>query len=141
MMHPQTSPPRTGRKVRRAAALTLLAGLWLLFCTLPAAAHPPQELSLSYDFTAQTLTVRISHGVSSPGLHHIGKVAIRKNGLPLATVNYDQQPATETFAYSYPVEAAVGAVLEVTATCNVFGAKSAQLTVIRKPLRVSSLHR
>lgn len=136
-MQPYTT--RTGRRVRRAA-LTLLAGLWPLLGALPAAAHPPQELSLAYDFAAQTLTVRISHGVSSPSLHHIGKVAVRKDGLPVAAFAYDQQPAAETFAYSYPVEAAAGAVLEVTATCNVFGAKSAQLTVVRKPARVSSLH-
>ena len=123
---------------RHGTCLFLLPLIGLLLWTFPAGAHPPTELSLAYDLSSQTLTVQITHAVSAPSLHYISRVTISKDGRPLVAVDYNRQPEQAAFSYSHPVEAAVGTVLEVTVTCNLFGSRTVQLAVDKVPIRVSS---
>ena len=56
---------------------------WLLaaclFLSPYAYADPPQDVVLSYNIQAQTLTVTITHPSSFTGLHYIKQVKIMKN--------------------------------------------------------------
>ena len=94
-------------------------------------ADAPQDVKLTYDFSAQTLAVTITHKSSFPGMHHIKSIEIKKNSAVISTTNYDTQPAESPFIYTYKVAAAQGDKLEVTATCNLSGSKTAALTVAR----------
>jgi len=107
----------------------------VIFCLYPqmSYADAPQDLKIEYDSGAQTLTVTIAHKSSFPGFHHIKTVEIKKNSAVLSTTEYDTQPAESPFTYTYKVAAAQGDKLEVTATCNLSGSKTATITVTRAP--------
>ncbi len=106
--------------------LTTLLQLGLPF---PAAANAPKEVLLTYDATARTLTVRITHSSSSPTFHYIEKVEIKKGGKTIASTEYQSQPDQATFSYAYPIEAAPGDVLDVKVGCSIFGSRTEKLTV------------
>jgi hypothetical protein len=53
--------------------------------------------------------------------------------MTIATTEYQSQPGQTTFAYVYPVEIGDGDVLEVKATCSVFGSKTAKLDMRKTP--------
>ena len=107
----------------------------VIFCLYPqmSYADAPQDLKIEYDSGAQTLAVTIAHKSSFPGFHHIKTVEIKKNSAVLSTTEYDTQPAESPFTYTYKVAAAQGDKLEVTATCNLSGSKTATITVTRAP--------
>jgi len=112
-----------------AFAAVFLTGFLLI---PPAAlATPPQNIQLSYDSKSQTLSVTITHASFFPGLHYIKNVQIRKNGNMAGSYQYDKQPDDKTFAYRYPIASAPGDTLEVQASCNLYGAKTADLIVGR----------
>jgi len=106
------------------SAILLIAGF-----PLTATAHSPKNVVLTYDQAKKMLEVRITHGVSDPAKHYIDKVEIRKAGKTVSTTEYQSQPGPETFSYTYPLDAAPGDVIEVKATCSVFGSKTEKLTV------------
>jgi hypothetical protein len=51
------------------------------------------------------------------------------NGNTVSTVKYEKQPNSEEFAYKYDLSVAEGDRIGVTATCNIFGSRTATLTV------------
>jgi len=122
---------------RTSAVSTCILGVFLfvsiVFCLYPQASYAdaPQDVKLSYDLGTQTLAVTITHKASFPGMHHIKSVEIKKNSAVINTTNYDTQPAESPFTYTYKVAAAGGDKLEVNATCNLSGSKTAALIVAR----------
>jgi hypothetical protein len=112
-----------------SAKVFLLAAALQIGFPLPAAANAPKEVLLTYDATARTLTVQITHSSSSPTFHYIEKVEIKKGGKTISTTEYTSQPDQATFSYLYPIEAAPGDVIEVKATCSILGSKTGKLTV------------
>lgn len=110
------------------AVVALLLGI--CFLVAPAAmATPPQNIQLAYDSTSQTLSVKITHASFFPGLHYIKNVEIRKNGNTANSYQYDRQPDDKTFVYRYPLAFAPGDTLEVKASCNLYGSKTADLII------------
>ena len=103
----------------------------MVFCLYPQVSYAdtPQDVTLEYDSSAQTLAVTITHKSSFPGFHHIKTVEIKKNSATISTTNYDTQPAKSPFTYTYKVDAAQGDKLEVTVTCNMSGSKTETITV------------
>ena len=101
-----------------------------IFCFSPqfSYANAPQDVKLEYNASTQNLAVTIIHNSSSSGFHYIKYVEIKKNSVVLNTEKYGSQPAG-TFTYNYKVPATEGDKLEVTATCNFFGSKTATLTI------------
>ncbi len=102
----------------------------MIFCFCPQVsyANGPQDVKLEYNASTQNLAVTITHNSSASGFHYIKNVEIKKNSVVLSTEKYDSQPAG-TFTYNYKVPATAGDKLEVTVTCNIFGSKTATLTV------------
>ena len=110
----------------------LLYFLW--FATglvLPAQvfADPPQDVVLSYNLQTQTLTVTITHNSLFTGMHYVKQIEIKKNNEPVSKNDYKSQPDGTTFVYTYNIPAAENSVFDVTASCNIFGKKTATLTV------------
>jgi hypothetical protein len=123
---------------RRASTLNLAwkaVSILLMFCCLypgMSFANSPQDVKLDYDVSTQMLTVTITHPSSFPSYHYIKYVEIKKNGADAMKTAYENQPDTDTFAYTYKVTAAEGETLEVTATCSMYGYKTVSLTVGKK---------
>jgi len=111
--------------------LTMCAWLLAVCLFLPqyAYADPPQDVVLSYNMQAQTLTVTVTHSSSFTGFHYVKQVKITKNNELAGKNDYRSQPSKTTFVYTYNVPAAVNDILEVTATCNIQGKKTAMLKV------------
>ena len=103
--------------------------IFLVFMSLPALAHAPRELNLAYDFPNQTLTVSIEHWAVSPTVHFVEKVEVFKNEKKVESKEYQSQPDSEKFTYTYKIEAKEGDVFNVVAKCSVFGTTTAKLTV------------
>ena len=131
---------RRNQRLRRGLRGDAVAACVLMTILLPAlfpasgAAHPPQEVVLSYDQARHTLEVRITHPSKDPAAHYGKKVEIKKADKTIAATEYQSQPGQATFAYVYPVEIGAGDVIEVTATCSVFGSKTEKLDM-RKTAR------
>ncbi len=108
--------------------------LLTLCCLYPRTsfATSPQDVKLEYDASTQMLTVTITHPSAFPNFHYIKYVAIRKDGADVMKNTYENQPDQATFTYTYKVPAAEGETLEVTATCNMYGYKTVNLTVGKK---------
>lgn len=111
----------------------MLICIWLMATCLllPQYAHAdaPQDMALSYNIQTQTLTVTVTHKSAFTGFHYIKQVEIKKNSQPAEKNDYESQPGKTTFAYTYKIPAAVNDVLEVTASCNIQGKKTATLKV------------
>lgn len=120
---------------KRTAILSLV-GIFVIFAMaslFPTAvnAHAPKKVLLAYDGATKTLSVTITHTRFSEG-HYIDKVEIKKNGKVIATQEYKGQPS-ETFTYTYKIDAVSGDTFEVKATCNKFGSESETITVGKGP--------
>jgi len=121
-------------KMRRRCSGMVWMGIVLIaafFLAGPSAAvaHAPKEVKLEMDGGKQNLTVTITHKSPFPNWHYVKLVQITKNGSVVSNSEYKNQPDQETFAYTYPVAATAGDVIEVTVTCNVTGSKSAKLII------------
>ncbi len=118
------------RDFLKISAKGILLATFLQFgLPFPAFANAPKEVLLTYDASAKTLTVQITHSSSSPGWHYIAKVEIKKGEKTISTVEYKSQPDQPTFSYVYPIEAAPGDILEVKASCSIFGSRTEKMTV------------
>ena len=113
----------------KAFWIAVIVGLFSITNIQVANAHPPKDVSISYDLVQQTLSVTISHKTTFTSKHYIESVTIIKNGTVLSTKEYTNQPKEKPFIYTYPVSAAAGDVLEVKATCRIFGSQEAKITV------------
>jgi len=101
------------------AALVLLPGsLW---------ADPPASVKLAY--ADQKLQVEIQHPTLMPTKHYVTKVEIMLDGKLVSAASYSSQPAQQPIVYTYPLSAAPGARIMVRATCNMFGSKTATITL------------
>ena len=105
------------------------AMMLLIMLALPAAAHPPAQVSLAYDSQNQSLEVTTTHQVSDPTSHYVFKIDVLKNGVQVLAKEYTSQPMSSTFSYNYSLNASKGDVLKATAYCIIAGSKSAEITV------------
>jgi hypothetical protein len=127
--------PMGQSRLRRCASAVCILVIVLLLALLPApgAAHSPKEVVLTYDQAKQTLEVRITHSVSDPTKHFVAAVEIRKNGKTVSRIEYQSQPGPTTFVYSYPLDAAPVDVIEVKASCSIFGSTTEKLDLRKIP--------
>ncbi|MGA2527078.1 MAG: hypothetical protein ABSF79_10740 [Smithellaceae bacterium] len=109
--------------------VVLFIFLFLCFSPQLSYATAPKSVDLIYDMKTQTLSVTIDHYTLAANMHYIESVEIKKNGEPISKNEYDNQPTGSIFTYTYKIPAAKGDVLEVTATCNLWGHKTSTLTV------------
>ena len=96
-------------------AVLLMAAVLL---ALPASAHSPSGIQVSYDPGSEKLSVIIRHPVDDPTTHYVKKVQVRQNGRTISDPDYKSQPDKNTFTYTYDVKAAPGDTIWVLATCN-----------------------
>ena len=92
-------------------------------------AHPPQNMVLDFNIDTMILNVTITHQVSNPNDHYIYKVEVKKNDVLTLTENYDSQPSTLTFTFSYSIDVQGGDVLKATAYCSIAGSIAREITI------------
>jgi hypothetical protein len=122
------TPLQTGLFRFTILCFTLTAAMLTLTYPGVCQAHAPSDLVLTYDQPSQNLQVKIAHKTPWTS-HYLKKVIVKKNGTVVETYEYTGQPDQNEFAYTYKVEAAPGDAIEVTASCNIFGSKTATLTI------------
>lgn len=106
--------------------------IWFLIVSATScsvSAHTPSAMTLSYNLETHDLRVTITHQVTDPTTHYIAKVDIKKNGAIYNTSLYSEQPDSNSFTYTYKVNATLGDVIEVTISCNQGGSKTVQHTI------------
>lgn len=81
-------------------------------------AHPPTNMTGSYDQNTEILTVTIIHPVSDPNKHYIEMVEVRVNDTIVLTEYYTSQPNSNIFTYKYSIVAGDGAYILIEARCN-----------------------
>jgi hypothetical protein len=120
-------------KNKKKIIIYILLGLVFFFSyPMAAMAHPPKNLTAEYDIQSQKLTVRIDHGSFMPSMHYINKVDVKKNGQPVINQTYKSQPDKNPFEYTYEITAKAGDVLEITASCNMYGSKTINITIAKQ---------
>lgn len=107
------------------AAFLLAGGV---FAPVSSHATAPSLVEPVYDAATKVLSVKIRHWSLSDGLHYIKTVEVKVNGAVVSTTPYERQPATE-YTYTYPLTANPGDVIDVTAKCNLWGARTVGLTI------------
>ncbi len=122
-MHGSTSTHR-----RNESSNYILAFMVIIVFTgvviLPAAAHAPSDMSISYNELSKELNVTITHQVPSPQAHYVKEVRVTVNGNTVHDVQYTSQPSPDTFTYTYSLLPAPGDTIEVTASCSIAGSVS-----------------
>lgn len=121
---------------------TVFLILLFLFCGLlsQASAHAPSEMTLDYDVDTHMLTVTLTHSVSDPTLHFVFRIDIEKNGSPVFSEEYSNQPTTSEFSYSFGVDAMPGDTLDVMAWCNLGGSITGSIDIGGSPSTRASPH-
>jgi len=123
------------RSVMSAAVFLVIMAL-LAILPLPGSAHPPSNVSISYNGEEQTLQLTITHTVSTPASHYIYKIEVDKNGKEILKEEYTSQPTSSTFSYNYPINVSPGDLIKATAYCVLAGSKSTEIVIGNAKLRV-----
>jgi hypothetical protein len=118
----------TSTHCRNVSLNHILAFLVIAVCVgivvLPAAAHAPSDMSISYNELSKELNVTITHQVPNPQAHYVQEVHVTIDGNTVHDAHYTSQPAPDTFTYSYPILPVPGDTIEVTASCSIAGSIS-----------------
>jgi hypothetical protein len=117
-----------------AAAVLILAAVVCLL-TVPASAHAPTAMNISFDPATAKIYVTITHPVDDPATHYLSRVQVKLNGDVISDPDYKSQPAKDTFTLTYDVNAHSGDEVWVTATC-VRGGVLEKTYNVPEPVRV-----
>jgi len=101
----------------------LVSALFVLGLPLTVSAHDPQKMDVFYDFSTQTLVVKISHPSNTPDKHFVKEVVVKKNGAVVQRAAYTKQDG-DVFTYTYKMVATAADTIEVTAVCSIRGSKT-----------------
>lgn len=95
-----------------------------------AYAHPPSEISITFDKAAKILKAVITHPVNNPQNHFINKVDIALNGKEIIEHKISRQDngVTQTVTYLVP-DVKDADTLSVEAYCNISGKLLKKITV------------
>jgi hypothetical protein len=126
-------------KVFAPAILVLAVCACLLI--IPAAAHAPTDMKISFDPGTAKIYVTITHPVDDPATHYLSRVQVKLNGDVISDPDYKSQPTKDTFTLTYDVNANPGDEIWVTATCVRGGTLEKSYTVpqpVRPTLKAPS---
>ena len=101
-------------------AIVVLIGIFLFSAT--AYAHPPQDITITFDVKTGMLTAVIMHNVSNPAAHFIEEVDVSINGHEIIKQKISRQNnnVSQSVAYFIP-DARIGDVISVEGYCSISG--------------------
>ncbi len=88
------------------------------FMQTPVSAHVPEDMTLSYNFGTQILTVNVSHYTPNTKAHYIEQIEVEKNGISVLNKTYENQSLNDYVYESFSVSTVVDDNLTVTAFCS-----------------------
>ena len=106
----------------------LLLCLGLLLVAVPAFAHPPTHIEVSFDKETKILAAKISHHVENPATHYVAKVDIAVNGKEILTHQISRQDTQneQVVLYLLP-DVKSGDEITIEAYCSIMGKKEAKI--------------
>jgi hypothetical protein len=108
--------------------LSLTTALFLL--ASPILAHPPSDITASYDPASKYLTVRVFHNTFNTRIHYIKYVSVSVNGSPMLVQNFRSQlNSKEQDVVFLTPDLQTGMTVEVNGKCSLFGEKTKQITL------------
>ena len=116
-MHNPCNLPENNQSKRTVVPCFLMLAAVLCFFIVPATAHAPSNIAISYNPDMHRLSVTITHPVDDPKTHYIRGVQVKINGAVISDPPYKSQPGRNSFTYTYDVMANPGDTVWVVATC------------------------
>jgi len=106
-----------------------LALLSILFVTV-LFAHPPKSVKVNYNKEKGELTIEADHKVRNVETHFIDVITVYINDIEKEKISLIKQSSLEAEKHVYKIGALkTGDVVKVTAGCNKFGSRSAEITI------------
>lgn len=102
--------------------------LTLAATSLPAAAHPPEKVTLVYNDRLDILTVSVTHDVKDGTAHLIDMIQVWMNGALVIERMYEEQER-DTFNERFSLVADEGDHIKVHLCCNIEGCIEREMTV------------
>ena len=103
---------------------------FILVCAVRAVeAHPPRDMTLTYDKEKGTLHISLSHISKNPRDHFIRKIIVYKNNEELEEHYFVTQTSGKGLETDISIEAGAGDVIGIKAICNKAGYAEAKLTI------------
>lgn len=95
-----------------------------------AYAHPPSDITITFDAKTKILQAVIMHNTSNPASHYIKKVDVGLNGKEIIehTVSKQDNNESQTIIYLIP-DVKDGDVISVEAYCSISGKLQREITV------------
>ena len=122
------------KRATTISKFTIITAMALLMMSTPlilqsddVAAHPPSDMTLSYDIYTNTLTVTVTHSPHNQ-YHYVESITVFKNGVEYLSEEYESQSESPE-SYEFQVMAVDGDNLSATAVCNLYGDISEEITV------------
>jgi hypothetical protein len=93
-------------------------------------AHPPSDITITFDSATKMLKAVITHPVSNPDKHYINMVDIAINGKEIIghVISRQDNGSTQTVSYLIP-DAKKEDILSVEGYCSISGKLTRQITV------------
>ncbi|MDO5562491.1 MAG: hypothetical protein Q4F74_02655 [Synergistaceae bacterium] len=111
-----------------AIITTALAFLVLSACG--AFAHPPKDVSVSWNKSQEMLSITSHHNVNDPAKHYILSLTILDGNRQVLTKQYTKQGSPETFTDSISLKGMKsGTKLRVQLVCNIMGSKETEFII------------
>lgn len=108
--------------MKKFMVLALFATALITFAPSAAPAHPPVDLSASWDAGSQTLSVTAHHGVNDTSKHYILAMSIFDGNKQILMKQYNRQESKDSFSDKVVLKGIKkGTVLRVQLMCNIMG--------------------
>lgn len=100
----------------------LLAALFVAVAASVAFAHPPKNVTCTWNAQTSVLTVTAVHEVNDPAKHFVLTLTVLENGKQIAFKQYSKQNSASQFSDSVALPGVKsGAKLRVILMCNIMG--------------------
>jgi hypothetical protein len=109
--------PENKQSKRTVVPIFLMLVTVLCMFMVPATAHAPSNIAISYNPDMHKLSVTVTHPVDDPKTHYVRSVQVKINGAVISDPQYKSQPGRNSFTYTYDVMANPGDTVWVVATC------------------------
>lgn len=115
-------------KKRAIVALTLIFVFTLFVAS--AFAHPPKNLSASWDAANKKITVTAEHNVNDAAKHFILGLTVYEGNKQVLQKQYTSQSSAGSFSDSFVLEGVPsGTVIRIQMVCNIMGSAEIEFRI------------
>lgn len=114
---------------KRAVVVLALTFVLALFAAA-ASAHPPKNLSASWDASGKKLTVTAEHSVNDASKHFVLGLTIFEGNKQILQKQYTSQSSASGFRDSFVLEGMPsGTRIRIQIVCNIMGSSETEYTI------------